>query len=174
MSGIKRYLLDSDVLVTSNRWHYQPGFCEAFWDWIDAGHKSGRFYSIDKVKDELCGPKKEPDLLHKWAMRPGLADFFLKSSPAATHWSDLSNWALARPYLPAAKEKFLNVKSADAWLIAFSLHAGECVVVTNEVAAPESKRDIKLPDAATAHGVQTMNLSALLALHAHKNFTFKA
>ena len=168
-----RYLLDTDVLGTSKRIHYHPDFCQLFWDWVDAGHNGGTFYSVDKVQDELLGGN-EKDLLHQWCKRPDLANFFLPTKQATAKWGELANWVKTKQYLPAALAKFLAVKSADAWLIAYAALSPGWTIVTNEVAAPDAKKDIKLPDAAAALGVKTMNLSQLLKAHAKANFTYSA
>ncbi|HKP62829.1 MAG TPA: DUF4411 family protein [Polyangiales bacterium] len=51
----------------------------------------------------------------------------------------------------AAKAKFAS--GADGWLVAFAA-VQNGVVVTNEQPAPESKREIKLPDVCVQFGVQ--------------------
>jgi hypothetical protein len=166
-----QYLLDTDVLVASKRLHYHPDFCQLFWDWIDAGHTGHSFYSIDRVKDELL-IGNEQDLLRQWCKRVHLSDFFLPTRDATPKWAELANWAQSKAYLPAAISKFLSAKSADAWLIAYAALTPGWTIVTNEVAAPQSRKDIKLPDAAAALGVRTVNLSQLLRTHAKSNFTF--
>lgn len=145
----------------------------AFWDWIDVGFKSGVFFSIDKVKDELSSGQE--DVLRQWSLRPDLKTFFLPTKAATGKWADIAKWAETKTpaYLPAAVAKFLNVKSADAWLIAYSAHQSNFEIVTNERAEPNSRKDIKLPDAAKAQGVNAINLSRLLKKHAHDNFTFR-
>jgi hypothetical protein len=175
MTGAAQYLLDTDVLVASKRIHYHPNFCQLFWDWIDVGHRSAAFYSIDKVKSELLGGNEE-DLLHEWCRRPNLKNFFLPTKSAAPTWSELARWAQSRlpAYKPAALAKFLAVKSADAWLVAYAATNRGFVIVTNEVPAPQSQRDIKLPDAAAALGVPTISLPQLLRKHAKSNFAYSA
>jgi hypothetical protein len=168
-----QYLLDTDVLVASKRIHYHPDFCQLFWDWVDAGHAHGAFYSVDKVRDELLSGD-ETDLLQHWCKRPDLADFFLPTKQATAKWGELANWAKSKQYLPAALAKFLALKSADAWLIAYAASFPGWTIVTNEVAAPAAKRDIKLPDAAAALGVRTINLPQLLRLYAKANFTYSS
>ena len=170
------YLLDTDVLVASKRLHYHPDFCQIFWDWIDYGHSAGFFYSLDKVKLELMSGN-EDDILYQWCKRPGLANFFLTSKDSIPQYAHLANWAnLRQPaYIPAALSKFLAVKGADAWLIATASKMGATwQIVTNEVPAPDSKKDIKLPDAAKSLNVTTLSMTDLLKRHAKKNFGFVA
>ena len=174
MPGRNKFLFDSDVLITAKNLHYPPAVVPEFWDWIEAGHKAGYFYSIDKVKKELLnGGQSDP--LYSWAQKSSLNTYFLDSKPAAAKWRELSAWATdpARPYLPAAQAKFLDAESADAWLVAYAAMAGDYTIMTNEVAAPESKHTIKIPDAALALGVMTIKLPGLFAVHAAAHFKFK-
>lgn len=175
MSDTQKYLLDTDVLVASRRIHYQPGFCQAFWSWVDAGFSNEVLFSIDKVKDEIANGH-ESDPLSEWAKQAKLKSFFLSTKGVAAKWAEIATWAQNRvpEYSNGAKNKFLSASGADAWLIAFAAANPGYTVVTNEVPAPESKNDIKLPDAAKALGVRTINLIQLLQTHAHNNFTFRA
>lgn len=167
-----RYLFDSDVLITSARLHYSPAYCQAFWDWLTAGHKIGQFYSLDKVKKELLNGDKDP--LNEWAGAEELSEFFQASLPALGQWKKISRFALdpAKGFGEAAKSKFLDADKADAWLIAYAAQ-NDFVIVTNEVSAPHSKKDVKLPDAAAWLGVKTVKLYNILRIHAGHNFTLK-
>lgn len=174
MPSRTRYLFDSDVLIASARFHYSPAYCQIFWDWLAARHKAGLFYSIDKVKNELLDGDKDP--LNEWAGSADLANFFHASLSALPQWKKISGFALdpAKGFTPAAKSKFLDAEKADAWLIAYAAQNGNFVIVTNEVSAPNSKADIKLPDAAAWLGVKTVKLYDILQIHAGHNFTFKS
>lgn len=175
MPSKTRYLFDSDVLIASKNLHYQPSFAPDFWDWIAAGHKEGLFFSIDKVRKELLnGGKKDP--LYIWAQSRISPSFFLESASAIAKWRSLNSWACDpnQEFMEAAKTKFLNVDSADAWLIAVASNSKDYCIITNEVSAPESKKDIKLPDAASALSVSTITLPVVLAAYARPGFVFKA
>ncbi|WP_181309266.1 DUF4411 family protein [Paraburkholderia sp. BL18I3N2] len=169
-----RYLLDSDVLITAKNLHYNPKFCTNFWMWIAHAFQQGIVYSIDKVRDELLNGK-EDDPLRTWASQPALNGFFLDSLASTPKWQQLAGWAVERqpPFQAAALDKFLDVKSADAWLIAFAANNPGFVIITNEQSAPESRRSIKLPDAAAAVGAATMSLFDVLSNHAIGDFAFK-
>ena len=173
MASSVRYLLDSDVLITAKNLHYNPNFCGAFWKWVAKGHTDQRLFSIDRVRDELL-TGKDDDVLHGWAQSASLDGFFLDSKKTAQKWQDLAQWAINKKpqFLPAAVTKFLDVKSADAWLIAYAASHPNFVIVTNEQPAPESKRSIKLPDAAAAVGVKTVSLFDVLGKHAKSDFVF--
>jgi hypothetical protein len=133
-----------------------------------------KLFSIDKVRDELLVGDVN-DELHGWAKEPVLSDFFLSSSGCAGQWRRLATWANLpkNGFKEVAKAKFLEIDSADAWLIAYAAEHKDCVIVTNEVSSPFSKASIKLPDAAAHLGVATINLFQLLHRHSSHNFSFK-
>jgi hypothetical protein len=168
-----RYLFDSDVLINSARLHYHPNYCQAFWDWVTAGYRAGIFYSIDKVKDELLDGDEDP--LHAWANAPALTGFFQPSNQALPLWGKLTKFATdpVRAYKESAKSKFLNADKADAWLIAHAAHQKDFTIITNETSAPDSKREIKLPDASAWLSVPTTRIHPVLHHFAQGNFKFQ-
>lgn len=171
-----RYLLDSDALISAKTLYYRPSYCQAFWAWLEDCRAAGAVCSIDKVRDELLNGS-EDDHLVQWAKDRDEDDFFLPTRGIMKAYGTVSNWALSRTpaFKPAALNKFLRANAADAWLIAYAAASpGEYVIVTNEVSAPESRRDIKLPDAAHALGVQTIRLFELLDLLAQGTFNFRS
>ena len=62
-------------------------------------------------------------------------------------------------YFDYAKAKFAT--GADGWLVAYARVHG-ATVVTNEQSAPDSKREIKLPDVCDQFEVQHKNTFAML------------
>jgi hypothetical protein len=173
MPSNARYLLDSDVLISAKNLHYNPQFCGAFWSWIVDAHHAGAVFSIDKVKNELLAGG-DKDVLRLWAQEPALSGFFLKSNGGINQWRGLATWAQSpqKAFKATAQAKFLDIESADAWLIAYAAFAGGYTIVTNEKSAPESKKFIKLPDAAAAAGVKTTTLFEVLSQHSSNNFQF--
>lgn len=67
------YLLDTDVFIQAKNLHYGIDFCPAFWSWLDVGNRSGRVFSIARVKEELTAGTGE---LADWAAERGTS-FFL-------------------------------------------------------------------------------------------------
>lgn len=170
-----RYLLDSDALIAAKNLYYKPSYCQGFWAWLGACQAHGALFSIDKVRDELLnGPER--DHLVDWARERDDEGFFLSSAGAMRQFTALAQWTQNRQpaFKEPAKAKFLRAESADIWLIAVAANSpGEFTIVTNEGAAPHSTNSIKLPDAAAAVGVRTINLFELLDLFAHSNFNFR-
>lgn len=169
-----RYLLDSDTLIAAKNLHYRPDFCRNFWSWLEDGHSAEKIFSIDVVKRELRTGDND-DFLRQWAERVGSeTNFFLSTKGCMAKWGKVAAWAHGKNYRQGAIDKFLHHNAADAWLIAYSLvHKGQFTIVTNEAPAPDSKKSIKLPDAAQAMGVPVMNLYDLLSKHGANNFNFQ-
>lgn len=71
-------------------------------------------------------------------------------------YGQIARWAYSKlnnPYSQSALDVFMHADEADAFLAAFAKkHA--LTVVTNEVSAPASKSNVKLPDACDAQTVR--------------------
>ena len=175
----KKYLFDSDCLITAKNSYYSPEFSAAFWDWLVAGNQQGVFFMVDKVIDELR-QGDEDDYLYKFADAQG-NNFKLSTTghDCLVKYAELQNWASTTwangkkaSYTDKALTVFANINMADPWQIAYaSLHGYD--IVSNEVSAPDSKTMIKLPDAAKAFNVKVVKLHEVLSLHSGQNFTFK-
>jgi len=150
------YLLDSNVFISAKNSHYGMDFVPAFWDWLDAAHRSGLVFSVDAVRAELTGSK---DDLASWAAsRPG--SFFLAPEAGSTpHLVSLSNWATSGQFQPAAVAEFLS--AADYFLVGQARALGYALV-THERRDPLSKKRIKIPDACHALGVPCLDPWSML------------
>ena len=141
------YLLDTNVFVSAKRTYYGFGLCPGFWEWLDQAHATGIVASVEAVYDELIDFGDE---LSEWARarRP----FFLPvTTSELVSVARVNRWANdSAAYDAAAKTEFASV--ADSFLIAQAL-AGGHTVVTHEVIS-DSKKRIKIPNAATALGVK--------------------
>lgn len=141
----RRFLLDADAFITAHRQYYRFSFCPAFWRALLKYHEDKRVASLDQVRRELLRGK---DALADWVNSRAPKTFFKETADAAVvkAFSDLSSWVTSRPDLtPEATARF--AASADGWLVAYA-KANAYVVCTYEVSRPESKANIKLPDAA--------------------------
>ena len=79
-------------------------------------------------------------------------DFFLPVDTEAVlrAYTDVMIWVQRHPrYFDHAKAKFAT--GADGWLVAYARVHG-ATVVTNEQRAPESRKEIKLPDVCDRFG----------------------
>jgi hypothetical protein len=156
MSETPEYLIDSDVLITAKNRYYAFPICPGFWDSLLFWHSLGRVHCIDRVRQELLNGSPDDDLV-QWVNR---FDVF----------REIMLWAQRHSrYTDAAKAKFAS--GADGWLVAYS-KVNETVVVTNEQPAPESKKEIKLPDVCDEFTVPyTDTFSMLHNLGVHYQFS---
>lgn len=168
-----KYLLDANIFIQSHNLHYHPSFCEAFWDWISAGHSAGIFYSIDKIKAELVRPTSSRDELSDRIRDETIPPSFFLTSIAdvnvAQAYGGLMQWVNNETrYIPEAVAEFQDHNIADSFLVATAI-AHDFVIVTQEKPSNGTKR-VKIPDAALAHGVQCISIDQLLRRHAESNF----
>lgn len=156
----KVLLLDSDVLITAKNKYYSFDICPGYWSSLIHYHEEGRVYSIDRVKREILKFQKE-DKLASWVKQALPRAFFLASNTDVTKaYGEIIQWANQHPqYYDQAKNEF--AQSADGWLVAHAVTRG-ATVVTNEVSAPESERDIKLPDVCRQFDVLCVDTFSML------------
>lgn len=77
-----------------------------------------------------------------------------------TVYTNIMIWVQRHPqYFDYAKAKFAT--GADGWLVAYAKVHG-AIVVTNEQRAPESKREVKLPDVCEQFGVTPEDTFSML------------
>lgn len=154
------YLLDSDVFIRAKNDHYGFDFCPGFWDWLEVAKAAGTVHSVEAVYDELAGGA---DDLAQW-VKDHRSFFLPLTADEIPSVAAVNRWANDSPdYEPAAKSEFAS--AADSFLIAHAV-AGGHTVVTHEVIS-DSRRRIKIPNAAAANGVRHMNpFQMLRAEHA--------
>lgn len=154
-----RYLLDADVLVQAHRRHYKFGVVPGFWECLIWHHKQHVVCSIDRIRKELLDGK---DALSQWVKHDCPSSFFEPTSAQSTgaRYGKIVSWAYAqKQYKPEALSKFATV--ADGWLVAYAAEHG-LTVVTQEVAAPESKNEVKVPDVCEAFKVHCIDTFEML------------
>lgn len=139
------YIIDSDVLITAKNRYYAFSICPGFWDSLLHAHSLGILHSIDRVRQELLNGSPDDDLV-EWVSKSVPANFFHScgQNDVVDAFREIMLWAQRHTqYTDAAKAKFAS--GADGWLVAFSKVKGT-TVITNEQPAPDSKKEIKLPD----------------------------
>jgi hypothetical protein len=145
--------------MEAHRRYYRFGLCPGFWDCLAWYHKQGNVSSIDRVRKEVDMAKDE---LQKWVKSDCPSTCFGSTADADTgsQYGEVMAWAAAQGrYLPEALSRFAT--AADGWLVAHAKQR-EVVVVTQEVAAPESKRDVKIPDVCNAFDVPCIGTFEML------------
>ncbi|MEW6169923.1 MAG: DUF4411 family protein [Pseudomonadota bacterium] len=150
------YLLDANVLIQANRFHYAFDICPGFWDWIEAQHAGGKVLSVAQVGRELGAGN---DRLADWAAERG-ALFPEPDAATVRSMAAVSQWVTQQGYEPAAINTFLQV--ADYYLVA-TAHAHGHTVVTQE--KPDGAlRRVKIPNVCVGLGIRFMNPFEMLRL----------
>lgn len=171
---VDKFILDADVFIQAKNLHYRFDFCTGFWDWITQAHNGDIVFSIQKVRSQLISSNKT-DKAKLWA-ESTKTGFFLddQNDPQVMEeYAKLITAVTAKTqYNLSAINWFLDSKNADAFLIAAAKRHG-FMLITHEVSAPDSKSDIKIPDAAKLVGVKTMHIFDCLSQHSEDNFKFK-
>ena len=144
------YLLDSDVFIRAKNDHYGFDFCPAFWDWLERASSNGTVSSVDAVYQELIGGD---DALARW-VKDHRSMFLPVTADELPHIAGINRWANdSTHYEAAAKAEFAS--AADSFLIGHAL-SGNHTVVTHERIG-DSRRKIKIPNAAIANGVKVVS-----------------
>ena len=155
------YLVDSDVFITAKNLYYAFDICPGFWKSVVHHHRAGRVFSIDRVRNELLAGHKTEDIV-QWVRNDIPRSFFIPvdtDAVVSTYMDIMMCVPRHSRYFDQAKAKFAT--GADGWLVAYArVHA--TTVVTSEQSAPESRREVKLPDVCDQFGVRHDNMFAML------------
>jgi hypothetical protein len=160
MARRARYLVDASVLMEAHRRYYRFGVCPGFWEALIWHHKQALVSSIDRVRKEI---EEGKDALAHWVKNACPATFFESTNAKAVgeRYGKVVEWAGEQErYRPEALAEFATV--ADGWLVAYAAEHG-LTVVTQEVAAPESKKEVKVPDVCAAFKVPCIDTFEMLA-----------
>lgn len=157
----RTYLVDSDVFITAKNLYYAFDICPGFWTGVVYHHGNGRVFSVDRVRSELLAGHETEDLV-RWVRNEVPDAFFVPvgTGPVVQAYRDIMLWVQRHPrYFDHAKAKFAT--GADGWLDAYA-RVHDVIVVTNEQSAPESRKEVKLPDVCDQFGVQRSNTFSML------------
>ena len=159
------YLVDSNCFMDASRFHYPFDIAESFWKKLSEAANNHLFYSIDKVHDEIF---ENEDALSNWCSDNLPEDFFISTNTTQiwTQYGKLVNWAtekIQKGLKESGLKKFINETKADIFFVALaSLDPDKYTVVTDEISAVSSKKDIKLPDACSAFNIRSINFIEML------------
>jgi hypothetical protein len=151
------YVLDANVFIEAARRYYAFDLGTKFWDILNQHAENGVIESIDRVKDEL----DREDELAGWADRNfGHAFRSTDQEDVIKSYGKVMTWVQAQSqFSDAAKADF--AKGADGWLVAYAMAKGR-VIVTHEVAAPDAKRRVPIPNVCEAFRVRPVNTFVML------------
>ena len=149
-----RFIIDSNILIESKRIDYGFDLCPGFWDLMKKSFKCGLVVSHAKVLREL---KKIQDDVYAWASDLPKACFPKETDEELAEYLKLCGWVRsANRFKQAAVDRFYESDYADPWICAKAKVQG-LTLVTQEVSQPDSRKDVKLPDACIAAGVSYCN-----------------
>lgn len=150
-------LLDANCFMEAKDRYYRFTICPGYWDWLAFANGSGRVFSVEAVQRELINGGGELASRAKSSLAPL---FLPPDSSVVAEYANVAAWVQSHPqYRASAKARFLA--GADPWLIAHAKASGYSVI-TLEVPAPSSLKDIKIPDVCTAFSVKYLNPFDLL------------
>lgn len=154
---MKRYLLDSNVLIQAHRMYYPFDVVPGFWTKLIDLSNRGLICSIDKVKKEIFDTST-PDELALWCINDMKAAFFVNTSYCVDKYAEIALWVQSnRHFMQSAKDDFLATDLADPWLIAYAMKHG-CIIVTHEVSQPNRRNKIKIPEPCIYFGIPYISL----------------
>ena len=152
------HCLDSNIFIEAHRRRFPIDIVPVFWEALEEQATRSTILSIREVHRELLAGK---DDLSSWA-KAQIGWFLENSDPATIKALGLVDKAVSAripSYRPVAKTKFMD--GADPWVIAYCKAHGH-TLVTEEAAAPDSLKTVKIPDIAKALGVPVMSLNSML------------
>ena len=158
------YLIDSNILIQAHRKYYPFDVVPGFWNLLSELAHEGIVKSIDKVKIEVIDNSGDGDLLKDWCIANLPEDFFIDSSISIASYIDITTWANSglHDYTSRALAKFLATDYADSWLTSMALFDAKYIIVTEEISAPDIKREIKIPEVCNTFGIRYLNTIELL------------
>lgn len=143
MTNISVYVLDSSVFIEASRRYYAFDLAPKFWESLIELAKNGKIQSIDRVKKPEL--ERGKDQLAIWADKNFSHAFAsTNNNTIVESFSEIMSWVyMQSQFMESAKADFAN--GADGWLIAYA-KVNNCVVVTQEVLAPDSRKKVPIPN----------------------------
>ena len=137
----KSCVLDANVFMAAWRDHYPIDLYPGFWECLADYSHEGRLLSVDRVRTEILSPGE----LITWVNEHWRDSFaFSGETEVVDLFREMQTWVQANPqFRPAARDEFARV--ADGWLAAYA-KVHDAVVVTNEVADPDIRRRVPIPN----------------------------
>ncbi len=156
------FIIDTSCLTTAYRVYYPFDIAPSFWNFMKDRFMEGTFiltnkvlFEIDRGKDDLW------DWCHAEIPRHLILDCH-SDEAIMSHYGNIMLWGNNHPqYNSLAKQTFSDFENADPFAVAAAMQLN-ATVVSQEVSAPESVKNIKLPDVCTQFGVGHIDTFKLL------------
>lgn len=153
------YLIDANILISAHRTTHPLDIHPTFWNKLKIILNRDDVLSIDKVKDEIFYFE---DKLSIWCKENINKKFWSSTYDSINEYGQIQSWAHSNDYKENALREFANLKNADPFLVSYSLHQKnikdqDVTIVTLEESAPESKKNIKLPEVCNQFNIPYIN-----------------
>jgi hypothetical protein len=156
-----KYIIDANILIQAYRKYYPMDVFCGFWDRMKLLANSSHIISIDKVKDEVW---PNGDALMQWCDNQLPNDFFVTTTMYISEYAHIIKTVTnMNKYTSNAIAEFADNAVADAFLIATAYSAvDDYVLVSEEIANPNSHKRVKIPDICNLFGVRCINTVDML------------
>jgi hypothetical protein len=155
----REFLLDANVFIEAKRRYYAFDLCPGFWNCLIWHQGTNRLHSIDRIKQEL---ERGGDDLSDWIASVMPGSFFASTDNMAVTgiFGQMITWVQGQTqFLPEAKAEFAT--GTDGWLIAYA-KAYNLVLVTQEIFAPDSRRNVPIPNVCEAFAIAYVDTFSML------------
>lgn len=149
------FVVDANVFIDFSR-YYPPDIAPTFWPQLLERAVAKQWLSIDRVHVEI---NRKEDWVSRWANDND--EFFVSTerNDVATEYRRIQEWATHEDYTQAAQDEL--GRAADGWLVAYAV-AEDLRVVTNEVAEPSRRTNVKIPDVCKEFGVDCVDMLGMM------------
>lgn len=171
---MKKYLIDSNSLITPYRTYYQFDLIPSFWDWLKQTYDNS-LYLVDKVRDELCHAQGiNKDELQVWVENNCLnisnpkIIYPNQDVEVLTEYRNVLNHIYSSPfYTERSYREWTSFEKADPWLIAIAKAYGYTIVTMEEPnrnlsATNPTSKEPRIPDVCSQLDVECINLYELM------------
>jgi|SRR6056297_1001740 len=142
------YVVDASVFIQAANSYYAFDLVPRFWSWLESRVATDLF-TVIPVRDEILA---QNDQLSEWLVSvddPSWV-FAVDGDGTQLQMPTIAKHCVDHGYKPAGISKFLS--GADPWVIACAME-NNWVVVTHEIAQPETRKRVKMPDVCNELGV---------------------
>ncbi len=150
----KKYLLDSNILITAHRTLYPFDIAPGFWKQL-IDKASNKIIIIEKVSEEIL---KGEDQLTDWYLenKDNIKVLEIPEAKVIESYGEIiSRINVNDQYKETAKREFASI--ADSWLCAYG-HTYNYTLVTNEKYSANIKNRIKIPNVCEEFNIKYINL----------------
>lgn len=149
------FIVDANVFIDLAL-YYPDDIAPTFWPQLAECAEAKQWLSIDRVRAEIA---MKEDWVSEWANDHKTFFMSTERNDVATEYGRIQEWASRQEYRQAALDGL--GRGADGWLVAYAV-VEDLRVVTNEVAEPLNRKNVKIPDICKAFGVDCVNMFGMI------------